>query len=155
VPKPLCVVSAPSTSSTTIYLESHALGEILELYNVEMEEMEPSISKDANGGGTSSSLPKSAADEAMEISMENLASSQAFVDNQATSGPLTNWVSKELIKFYEETINWLGDPLAVLEGLTPTPSTTDFVALSPREIMDKMSHHFLDVSSSDFSRLFI
>jgi hypothetical protein len=33
-----------------------------------------------------------------------------------------------------------------LVGLILTTSTEDTIALSPKETMDKMTHHFLDVS---------
>jgi hypothetical protein len=134
----------------TVHLEPRALGETLESDHIEVEGMEPLASKERDGSGIPSPLPKIMADEVMGLPTENWFSGPTFVDDPTTIGPSNGRTSRESIKLARETINWLSDPLAALSGLIPMTLTMDDVALSPKEAMDKMSHHFLDVSFSSF-----
>jgi hypothetical protein len=94
-------------------------------------------------------------DEVTELPMENLTGGRAFVENPMTIGPTSSWTPEETIKLTEEPLsqpggNWLSDPFMALAGLIPATLMADTIALSPKETMDKMSHHFLDVSFLSF-----
>jgi hypothetical protein len=150
VSEPLHVVSSPQTSSAIVHFEPCVLGGTLETDHVKVEDMELSASEEMDGSGTSSLLPDFTTDKVTELLTEILTSSQAFVEDPTIAGPLSGRTSKESVKLAGETINWLSDPLAALAGLIPMTLTTDTVALSPKETMNKMSHHFLDVSFLSF-----
>jgi hypothetical protein len=108
--------------------------------------MEPSTSNEMDRSGASSSLPEFTDDEVTGFPRESLIDDQIFAADPTSTRPSNSWTSKESIKFAGETINWVGDPLKAFADLIPVISTTDAVALSHKEAMNKMSHHLIDVS---------
>jgi hypothetical protein len=112
--------------------------------------MEPSSSNEVGRSGASSSLPDFMDEEVTRFQREDLLVNQIFAGNPDPTRPSNNRFLKESIKLVGETVNWVGDPLKAFEDLIPTSSTMDAIALSRKETMDKMSHHLVDVSSSDF-----
>jgi hypothetical protein len=120
-----------------------------EPYYAEAKAMEPSTSNEMDRGGASLLLPEFMDDEITRFPREGLTVDQILAEDLASTRPSISRTSKESIKFAGETINWVSDPFKAFEDLIPVNPTTDAVALSRMEAMNKMSHHLVDVSLSD------
>ncbi|KAB8813785.1 hypothetical protein FH972_026741 [Carpinus fangiana] len=115
-----------------------------EIDHVEVKAMEPSVSDEMDGNENSLSLPEFVDDEGTGISRDYFAANPIPVEDPTITKPSSGRISRESIKLFGEKINWLSNPLEAFADLIPTSSTTDPVALSRKEMMDKMSHHLLD-----------
>jgi hypothetical protein len=160
VAAPLLVASPPLTSLAIIPFEPRAVGEILEPEHDELVGVEPFIVEETDGSGAFLPRPEFMTIESANFPKENLTGGRALVESPMTIGPTSNWILEETINLTEETLsrlgsNWLGNHFVALAGLIPTTSTADTVTLSPKETMDKMTYHFLDVSflSLHFDRI--
>jgi hypothetical protein len=146
----------PLLSSATNPTEPLTTGETQETHHAEAEAMEPFASNEMDRGGASSLQPEfSDDDEFTGFPRENLIDYQIFAADPTSTRPSNSRTSKESIKFAGETINWVGDPLKAFADLIPMISTTDAIALSHKEAMNKMSHHLVDVSLSDLPFSFL
>jgi hypothetical protein len=145
-------MSHPSLlSSTTNPTKVLTIREIQETPLAEAEAMEPSASNEMDKGGASSSLPEIADDdEVTGFPKGNSSDDQIFAANPISAKPSNSRTSKESIKFFGRTMNWVGDPLKAFADLIPVNSATDAVTLPRKEVMDNMFHHLVDVSLFDF-----
>jgi hypothetical protein len=151
VPMPLPIASLPQTSLAIIPFEHHVVGETLEPEHDELVGVEPFIAEEIEGSGAFLPRPEFITAEATDFSKENLTGGRASIKTLMTFGPTRNRILEETIKLTEEPLsrsgsNWLGNPFVALAGLIPATSMVDVVALSPKETMEKMTYHFLDVS---------
>ena len=133
--------------------EPTVVGKPSEPESGEQMDAEPSTAKDASipKEKREEAQPNPMSAEATKLKRESSTVRWVAVDTPVAIGSTSGWTPEDITLLIGEPLsrlgdNWLGNPFVALASLISAPSMTDVNPLPPKETMENMIYHILDVS---------